>query len=137
MSTPRYNTQRGFYTRNSGDAGSMSQGDMIKLIGKFSTDGAGAIANDYTPGATVGYTGAGDFLLTFNEGFHGLQSANVSIQAAGAAVDQYAQVGAFTAGVAGACTLQLFCCGAGGAQADMAAGDYLMYEITLYSEWED
>jgi hypothetical protein len=136
MSSPRYHTHKGFYTRYSGDAGSMSQGDLVKFIGKFSTDGAGAIANDYTPGATVTYIAGGNYLLTFDEGFAGLQSATASIQAVGAAVDQYAQIGAFTAGVAGACTLELWNC-AVALNADMAAGDYFMYEVTLYSEWLD
>jgi len=116
--------------------GSDSKGDQIKIFGGWSDTGAGAIDLAYGDGFTVAYTGVGNYTVTFTQGFRALQSARCGVSAVGAAVDQYGQVGAFTAGAAGACTLEFWnCTGAG--QADVANGDFFMFEATLISEWLD
>jgi len=47
-----------------------------------------------------------------------------------------AQLGTFTAGVAGACTLVIFNF-TGAAAADPAAGDYIGFDVILTSQWLD
>jgi len=118
--------------------GQDSHGDQVRIFGKFSTDGAGAIADVQGEGFTVAYTGVGIYTITFTDGFTALQYANATtqVQASGSATDLVGEVSAFTAGVAGACTLIVLAF-TGAAAADMAVGDYLCFEAVLLSEWQD
>jgi len=118
--------------------GEDSQGDQVRIWGKFSTDGAGAIANVQGTGFAAAYTGVGIFTVTFTQGFQTLQSGGAYVQAAasGTATDLVGQISTFTAGVAGACTLRLLAF-AGAVATDMAAGDFLCFEAVLTSQWLD
>lgn len=149
MGTPKRN-QRGFKYRPGGGTfvdsgagvvatvGQDSQGDEVRVWGKFSTDGAGAIADIQGSGFTAAYTGVGIYTVTFDQGFMALEHANATPQvaASGSGTDLVGEVSTFTPGVAGACTLVLLAF-TGAAAADMAVGDFLCFEAVLRSEWLD
>jgi len=85
-------------------------------------------------GFTVGHTGAGDYLITFTDAFSELLVAQAHFAAiSGAAVDMYAQIGAFTPGAAGAATLQIRT-ETGAADTNPAATDSVIFQATMYGE---
>jgi hypothetical protein len=118
--------------------GQDSKGDQVRIFGRWTDTGAGAIDNVIGTGFTVAYTGVGIYTVTFTQGFTALQKASATTlnQATGTPVDQIGQVGAFTAGAAGACTLVILNF-TGAAAADPAAGDYVCFEAVLCSQWLD
>jgi hypothetical protein len=153
MGTPKYNDRglklwpsRGQYEETVASGGAViqtqgcdAQDDQIRVWGKWTDTGAGAIANVSGSGISgVVRNGAGIWTVTFNQGFQALQYADASVQheASGASTDDVAQVGAFTAGVAGACTLVVLNF-TGAAAADPAAGDYICFNAVLLSRTLD
>ena len=149
MGTPKGN-QKGFRYRDSGGTslqtgaaaftvtGQDSKNDQIRVWGRWTDTGAGAIANVIGKGFTAARTAAGIWTITFTQGFQALQSGHAFAMPAttGVGTDDIAQVGVFTAGVAGACTLTIFNF-TGAAAADPAAGDYVGFDVILTSQWLD
>ena len=118
--------------------GQDSQGDQVRVFGRWTDTGAGAIDNVTGTGFTVAYTGVGIYTVTFTQGFTAMEAAHGCTlnQATGTPVDQIVEIGAFTAGAAGAATLVILNF-TGAAAADPAAGDYVCFEAILKSEWLD
>lgn len=149
MGAPKRN-QKGFRYRDSGGGrvqtgvgaytvtGQDSRNDQVRVWGRWTDTGAGAIANVIGKGFTAAYTGVGIWTVTFTQGFQVLQmgSAFAMPETTGVGTDDIAQVGAFTAGVAGACTLVILNF-TGAAAADPAAGDYVGFDVVLRSQWLD
>ena len=92
MSTPKYNNF-GIYHYEHGP---------VVICGTITING-GAIVGVAGHGFTAAYTGAGDYLVTFTDGFDHLLACTTAHHGLDV------KVGTFTAGVAGACTLQLLC----------------------------
>ena len=149
MGTPKGN-QKGFRYRDSGGTsvqtgaaaftviGQDSVNDQVRVWGRWTDTGAGAIADVIGKGFTAAYTGVGIWTVTFTQGFQALQSGHAFAMPAttGAGTDDIAQVSTFTAGVAGACTLVILNF-TGAAAADPAAGDYVGFDVVLRSQWLD
>lgn len=124
MSVPRYYPQ-GFYH---------SERNLTKVCGNWTVGAVGAVNVVTGHGFTVARTGAGDYLVTFTAAFAYLLQAQACVEVnSGAAVDMYAQIGAFTPGAAGAATLQIRT-ETGAADTDPAATDAVHFEATLYGE---
>lgn len=125
MSTPRNNPQ-GFYHK---------ERNLTTVVGRWSVvGGAGAVNVVTGHGFTVARSGAGDYLITFTDAFSELLCAQAHVAAiSGAAVDMYGQIGAFTPGAAGACTLQVRT-ETGAADTDPAATDSVIFSATMYGE---
>lgn len=125
MSDPR-NNPHGFYHK---------ERNITKVTGRWSiTGGVGAVDVVTGHGFTVARSGAGDYLVTFTDAFSELICAHAQVAAiSGAAVDMYGQLGAFTPGAAGACTLQIRT-KTGAVSTDPAATDSVHFEATLYGE---
>ena len=124
MSIPRYNPQSFWHKER----------NLTKVMGRWVVGAAGAVGAITGHGFGVTLTGAGDYLITFTDAFTELHSCQCNIMAiSGAAVDMYAQIGAFTPGAAGAATLQIRC-KTGAVDTNPAATDSVTFEATLYGE---
>jgi hypothetical protein len=112
----------------------MYERGMATLVGRFTVDAVPDIDVVQGQGFAVTRTGAGDYLITFTDGFVRLLGAQVSTEVtSGAAVDLSPQVGAFTAGAAGACTLQVLT-KAAAVNTEIPADDAFHFMVTLYGE---
>ena len=108
--------------------------NLTKISGRFAVTGAPAIGVVTGHGFAITRTGAGDYLVTFTDGFTHLLQGQVGVAAiSGAAVDMYGQLGVFTPGAAGACTLQIRT-KTGAVTTEVAATDSVHFEVTLYGE---
>ncbi len=147
MGAPKYNLKNFKYFPAGGiyidsgagvvqTTGQDSNGDQVRIWGKWTETGAGAIQDPQGVGFTVAYTGAGIFTVTFAQAFGFLEGAHAYLQAAVTATDITGEIGAFTPGAAGAATLVVLSF-ASGAAADPATGDYVCFEAILRSEWLD
>ena len=111
-------------------------GDELKICGRFRL-AAGPVMGEFVgQGFTPTRTGVGNYLLTFTGAASKLVSAKACCWVNANNVDLYPQFGAFTAGGAGAATLELNCTAAGGAATELPVGatDWVNFEITLYGE---
>jgi hypothetical protein len=112
-------------------------GDEIKICGSIVQTGvvgvSPAIAVNTGTGFTVGLTGVGDYLLTFTGAASQMISGKAICQITANTVDMEPQFGAFTAGGAGAATLQILAKTAG-ADTEVPQNDIIHFEVTLYGE---
>ncbi len=107
---------------------------LVKVVGRFTVDAVPDIDVVQGHGFGVTRTGAGDYLVTFADGFVRLVGGQVTTEVtSGAAVDLSGQIGAFTPGAAGACTLQLLT-KAAAVNTEVPANDAVHFEATLYAE---
>lgn len=129
MSTPKYNNF-GVYHYEHGP---------VVVCGRFTCAGA-AMGAYFGHGFVPTRTGVGDYLLTFTDGFShflgGAISANDS-----AITGVQAKFGTFTAGVAGACTLQILTSEDTAAATvwqavEVVAGEYVSFVVFLHTEFE-
>lgn len=82
--------------------------DAVKLVGSVDIGAVGAVGVHHGAGFTMTRTGAGDFLLTFADAFNGFLGGHVNAgHGAGVGGDLSANFGTFTAGAAGAATLEV------------------------------
>lgn len=108
--------------------------DAVMLCGGVDIGAGGAVDAHHGHGFTMTRTGAGDFLLTFDDAFNGFLGGHVNAgNAAGAGGDLAANFGAFTAGAAGAATLQV-CTQVAAVSTDPANGGRINFRVYLYSE---
>ncbi len=127
MSTPRTYPQ-GFYHE---------ERNLTKIVGNFTVTAVPAIGVVTGNGFAVGRTGAGDYLVTFTDAFSYLLCGHVvTSNPSGAAVDMFAQIGAFTPGGAGAATVQIRT-KTGAVNTEVPADDSVHFEFTLYGETLD
>ncbi len=107
---------------------------LVELVGRFTVDAVPDIDVVQGTGFAVTRTGAGDYLITMTDGFVRLVGAQVSAEVtSGAGVDLSPQIGAFTAGAGGACTLQVLT-KAAAVNTEIPADDAFHFMITLYAE---
>jgi len=124
MTTPT-NKPVGFFHRE--------RGDLVKICGRFQIV-TGPLMGPYVgQGFVPTQTGAGDYLLTFTGAASAFVSGVATLEKAAPAADLYAQIGAFTAGGAGAATLQIRTKLAG-ANTTVVDDDWVHFEVTLYGE---
>lgn len=148
MGTPKGN-QKGFRYWPSGgsrveglggftDYGQDSKNNQVRIWGMWTDTGVPGLGTVVGKGFTVTRDNVGIWTVTFDQGFEAMQSVQAFTApiASGTGTDDVAQAGAFTAGVAGACTLGIFN-HAGGVAGDLAAGDYIGFEAVLLSQWND
>lgn len=109
-----------------------NQGEEMKVCGRFQITAVPAMGPFVGQGFTPTRAGVGDYLLTFTGAAARMTSAKATCQCA-AATDLDAQIGAFTAGAAGAATLQIRT-KAAGANTEVTALDWVHFEVTLYGE---
>ena len=149
MGTPKGN-QKGFKLRDSGGTfsdvgagvvpltGCDAQGDQVRVWGRWTDTGVPGLGTVVGDGFAVVRTGVGIWTITFTQGFQFLQyaSATAMPSTTGAGTDDCGQVGTFTAGVAGACTLVINNFDSVGA-ADLALNDWMCFDCILTSQWLD
>jgi hypothetical protein len=157
MGTPKGNL-KGFRYRDSGGTsvqtgaaaftitGNDAKNDQVRVWGRFAIDAVtqtpvniiGKGIASITGGAGAVGAPTGIYTVTFTQGFQTLQSGHAFAmpEASGVGTDDIAQLGTFTAGAAGACTLVIFNF-TGAAAADPAAGDYIGFDVVLTSQWLD
>jgi len=128
MTNPR-NNPKGFWHKEQ---------NLTKISGRWDITGvAGVVDNVVGHGFTVARdaANAGNYIITFTDGFACLlqAQANVIADSGGGAIDLYAQLGAFTPGASGACTLVVRT-KAIGVSTDPTATDGVCFEATLYGE---
>jgi len=123
MGTPRNNI-KGYYHR---------ERNPVKIMGRFTVDAAPAVNADDVNGKgfTVAVTAVGRYTITFADASPRMISGKVSIQCAGAAVDLSPQLGTFTPGAAPTLVVRSM---TANAEVDLLVGDYIHFEVTLYSE---
>ena len=110
-------------------------GDLVKITGRFRL-AAGPVMGEYVgEGFTPTRTGVGDYLLTFTDAASLMVSGKAVCQINANNVDMEPQFGAFTAGGAGAATLQILTKTAGAdTELPVGANDWVHFEVTLYGE---
>lgn len=107
--------------------------NLVKICGRFQVDATPDISAWVGEGFEVSRTGVGDYLVEFTDAFSDLITVKANCQCAIAATDLYAQPAVFTAGGAGAASLQILT-HAAGANTEVTADDWVHFEATLYSE---
>ena len=128
MSTPKYNNF-GIYHYEHGP---------VVISGRFTTQAGPDVDDQHGHGYVVTYVGVGDYLLTFTDGFSDFIGGGTSMQCA-QTVNMRSAFGTFTAGVAGACTLQITTATDDtdpAVAAECAVGDYVTFTVMLHTEFE-
>lgn len=102
-------------------------------MGRFTLDGVPAAVDVHGRGFTVARTAAGRYTVTFADAVATLYNARCNVQVAIGSTDMEGQLGAFTPGGTGTATLILRTMVAA-VETDVAVGDYVMFEATVYGE---